>query len=772
MMREHCGLAVWTAVVGLVVGACSPEAAEAQQAAAAGQTTNATQPPAGHSMHGEVFNEGPRQAAYLTGNTGNVHLAVTSNVPQVQQFFDQGVGQLHGFWYFESERSFRQAAALDPDCAMAYWGMAMANFNNSNRAKGFIQKAVERKPKATRREQLWIDGLNAYLTATGDAKNRWQTYIRSLEQITYEFPDELEAKAFLAWAIWSAKGNVPVPSHVAVSALIDDVLGKNPFHPVHHYKIHLWDGERPEQALPSAARCGQSAPGVAHMWHMSGHIYWKVHRYHDSAYEQEASARTDHARMIRDRTMPYQIHNYSHNNEWLIRSLSNIGRVHEAITLAKNLIEIPRHPSLNRVENGGSCAGYGRQRLFEVLNRYELWDEIIRLCDSMYLEPTASTTEQVKRLRALGAAHFGKGDVDKGRQEIADLQKRLNDVRTKQDAAGNEAEKKAREANKPDAEITKAKNDARNPLNGQVRELENALHDLQGRLAMTEGKFDEALKLLSQASGVLKEHLAQFHLAAGRNDRAVQLAEEAKRSGVNEVYPLANYVDILHRCGKKHEAQKALAELWPLASDVDLDLPVFQRVAAFLAKELNITGDWRLPRTLPSDLGERPPLATLGPLRWQPAAAPEWTLFDSACTPASLEGFHDRPVVVIFYLGYSCLHCVQQLEKFAPMSKQFHDAGIDLVAISTDSLDAIQKSVDRFRKESAEPQEFPIRLFADPDLEIFKKYRVFDDFERSPLHGTFMIDGAGKIRWQEISFQPFMDPAFVLEEAKRLLKTP
>ena len=76
--------------------------------------------PAGHSLHGEAFNEGPRQRAYLMGGTGHVHIAVTTRSADAQAFFDQGVGQLHGFWYFEAERSFRQVAAIDPDCAMAY----------------------------------------------------------------------------------------------------------------------------------------------------------------------------------------------------------------------------------------------------------------------------------------------------------------------------------------------------------------------------------------------------------------------------------------------------------------------------------------------------------------------------------------------------------------------------------------------------------------------------------------------------------------------------
>ncbi|MEX0793851.1 MAG: hypothetical protein WD045_11995, partial [Pirellulaceae bacterium] len=110
----------------------------------------------GHSLHGESFNTGPRQQAYLMGGTGAVDFPVGSEVPQVQAFFNQGIGQLHGFWFLEAERSFRQAAALDPECAIAYWGMAMANEGNPERAKEFITKAHDLRSHANKYEQKWI----------------------------------------------------------------------------------------------------------------------------------------------------------------------------------------------------------------------------------------------------------------------------------------------------------------------------------------------------------------------------------------------------------------------------------------------------------------------------------------------------------------------------------------------------------------------------------------------------------------------------------------
>ena len=81
-------------------------AADPAEPSSALNPDNVTSP--GHSMHGETFDEGPRRAASLLGTTGRVTFPITTSVPRVQQFFNQGIGQLHGFWYFEAERSFRQ----------------------------------------------------------------------------------------------------------------------------------------------------------------------------------------------------------------------------------------------------------------------------------------------------------------------------------------------------------------------------------------------------------------------------------------------------------------------------------------------------------------------------------------------------------------------------------------------------------------------------------------------------------------------------------------
>ena len=297
----------WNAFLPLIL-LCFPALGSTAEEASAG-------PEPGHSQHGDVFDDGPRQAAVLMSGMPKLVFPITTTKPDTQTFFLQGLGQLHGFWYYEAERSFRQAAVFDPGCAMTYWGMAMANINNESRAKKFTAKAVELKSQASPRERLWIQVLeNFYKDDKRDKKAKEAGYIKDLEAIGLEFPDDIEAQAFLAWRLYYGRIEAPSPTNLATNALIDKVLAANPMHPAHHYRIHLWDAPKPAKALPSAALCGQSAPGIAHMWHMPGHIYSKLKRWEDAVWQQEAATRVDHAYMIRSLVMPDQIHNYAFNS--------------------------------------------------------------------------------------------------------------------------------------------------------------------------------------------------------------------------------------------------------------------------------------------------------------------------------------------------------------------------------------------------------------------------------------------------------------------------
>ncbi len=722
---------------------------------------------AGHSYHGEAFNEGPRQRAYLMGNTGNVNFPCTCTTEEVQAFVNQGIGQLHGFWYFESERSFRQAAAIDPECAIAYWGMAMSNANNDSRAKDFIAEAVARKESVTRRERMYIEALERYLNAEQEGddwdKDRRQALVNDLEDLVDEFPDDLEAQAMLALQLWNNRSKgIPITSYFAVNAILQDVIEKNPLHPCHHYVIHLWDHERSERALESAALCGESAPGIAHMWHMPGHIYSNLRRYHEAVWQQEASARVDHAHMMRDMVLPDQIHNFAHNNEWLIRNLIFIGRAHDALDLAMNMCDLPRHPDHNTPTGRGS-AYYGRLRLFEVLGEFEMWDELIALSDTVYLEPTDKETEQIKRLRYLGRACFLSERIEAGEQVLEELRTRKTQLEEEQNTAVETARQQAQDEEKSEHDIERAGEDAQGEYRERLRTLEKAIHELEGHQFVSQGDFESALAAFEEAGDVARQLLARVHFLKGDAERAIELSRNLVNSNRDETVPLACQVDILWQAGRHDEAREAFEELRRISSDVDLSVPVFARLSA-PAAEFGYDADWRNPFTPPEGFGERPELDSLGPFRWSPPSATEWALQDHEGRVFSTADYQGRPVVVIFYLGYGCLHCAEQLQAFAPMTGRFSEAGIELIAISTDSPSLLTQSHENYSEGV-----FPFPLVSNSELDVFKSYRCFDDFENITLHGTFLIDGQGRVRWHDISYEPFMDAEFLLNESTRLL---
>ncbi|MFN0017605.1 MAG: redoxin domain-containing protein [Pirellulaceae bacterium] len=748
--------------------AATPPAAATPAATTPAAATAATGPLPGHSVHAEVFNEGPRQKAYLMPGMPKIVFPVTTKVPECQQFICQGLGQVHGFWYYEAERSFRQAAALDKECGMAYWGMAMANMENQDRAKKFMAECVKHKAGLSEHELMYIDALDAYLKADNNKKKeRNEAYTHALEKILYKFPDDIEARAFLALQLWKNRDSgIPITSHIAVDAVLEQVFRLDPMHPAHHYRIHLWNYTRDENALDSAAKCGQSSPGIAHMWHMPGHIYSQLKRYDDACFQQEASARVDYAHMMRDRVLPDQIHNFAHNNEWFIRNMIACGRMKDAEDLAKNMCDLPRHPKYNTLGRGGS-ANLGRQRLFDVLVNFELWDEVIALSNTTYLEPTDTDNEQLKRLRILGMAHFRRGEVAQGNAQLADLQKRQADEKAIQEKSVNEAGAKATAEKKPEADITKAKEEAKKKNEGKINELQKGIDELTGHQLIAGGKFKEGLELLRKSGGMDQRYLALIQFQAGEVDPSITAARNHVNNNKNEVLPLVTLVDILWRAGKKEEAKTAFGELREISGTIEpaslAGSPAFARLAP-IAKELQFPDDWRVVKPPKSDVGTRPSLDSLGPFRWQPTPGAAWALKDNNGADHTLAEFQGKPVVVIFFLGHGCLHCAQQLQAFAKAKGEFDAAGLSLIAISSDDQAGLKQSIENY-KDGA----FPIPLLADNSLSTFKAYRCFDDFENLPLHGTFIIDGNGLVRWHDIGFQPFMEHKFVIQEAKRLL---
>jgi len=699
------------------------------------------EPLPGHSAHGEAFNEGPRQAARLLPGMGKIEFPVTTAHPEAQAFFNQGVAQLHGFWYFEAERSFRQVAHLDPGCAMAYWGMAMANLNNEARARGLLSKAIPLKAAVTPRERLWIEGLETFYREQGDKrdkKTRAVDLIRDLETIVQEHPDDVEAKAFLAWKIWHAKGEAPISSRQAVDALLDQVFAARPDHPAHHYRIHLWDDAKPARALASAARCGQTAPGIAHLWHMPGHTYSKTRRFDDAAWQQEASARVDHVHLASRMLLPDQIHNYAHNQEWLVRTYNELGRAREALALASNLVAIPRHPDFNKLEKKGSSAAFGRLRLLETLEKWERWEDLVAVADSAWISPGQGEPE-ITRLRFLAGAHYELGHAERLAAAVRGLD---------QEAArkGPEEKGKAKPADKGKAKP-------------EEHPAARALAEARALEAVLAGNSDAAKLLGGVESHLSPPRLARAWLRLGNRDKA---ATAAGKLG-NDLAGQAAKVEVLLACGKEAEAKAAFGAAKQLAFAMDADLPVAARLREW-AERWEPGERWPPAAPVRTDVGERPPLETLGPAHWEPAPAPTW---EARGLDGSVVRGVATPHVLLFYLGSECAHCVEQLQAFAAVAGEFAGAGIGVTAVSTESPGEAGRIREKLKGSG--PDGLPFPVLCDPGGQAFRAFGAYDDFEREPLHATVFLDRRGRVGWIDSGWKPFTDARFLLGEAKRLL---
>lgn len=516
------------------------------------------------------------------------------------------------------------------------------------------------------------------------------------------------------------------------------------------------------------------------MWHMPGHTYSGLKRYEDAVWQQEASSRVDHAYMSQAGLLPDQIHNYAHNQEWMIRNLIHVGRVHQALALARNMIENPRHPRFNTATKGSGSLG--RKRLLDVLSRHELWDELIALSGTPYLEPAGDELDQILRLRLLGRAYFGTGERESGRAQLALLEERAAEHKSAVETAVTQAEEKVRAevckqpaneapsgttetalSDEDTKKIEKAKEDARKPFANKTKALDGAVSELKGWAAAAAGEFAEAVGLLKGASEADPLLTAHVHVQAGQPEEAEKLLQEQVEKHKNEVLPLAHLARVQWETGKYDEAKETFNGLREMCGAADLNAPAFARLAS-LAAELGLSENWGVPRERPEDFGERPPLDTLGPLLWSPATAPTWALEDAEGAKHSLAEYRGRPVVMIFYLGFGCLHCVEQLHAFSPRVKEFADAGISLVAVSTEDRESLKTALANYSEGV-----FPFPLLADPAQEVFRSYGALDEFKGEPLHGTFLIDAEGRLRWHDIGTEPFMDATFVLEESKRLL---
>ena len=297
----------------------------------------------------------PGQLAPRLQNLGNHKFPVTTSSPRAQLFINQGMMLTYGFNHAEATRSFREAARLDPECAMAYWGMALVVGPNINmpmppgaeaKAYELIQKALSLKSNVSERERAYIDALAKRYSAEAKPNRAAldRAYVEAMRSLHHSYPEDLDAAALYAesvidlrpWDYWT-RDMQPYPETVEVLRVLESVLERNPNHPgAIHYYIHTVEVARPQLAEAGAERLERLAPGAGHLVHMPSHIYRRVGRYSEASKSNEDAIAADEDYITQCRAQGvYPLAYYPHNIHFLWDSASMEGRGQVAITAAR-----------------------------------------------------------------------------------------------------------------------------------------------------------------------------------------------------------------------------------------------------------------------------------------------------------------------------------------------------------------------------------------------------------------------------------------------------
>jgi tetratricopeptide (TPR) repeat protein len=291
---------------------------------------------------------------------GTVHFPITTSSPLAQRYFDQGLSFAYGFNHAAAIASFRAAQRLDPDCAMCWWGEALAHGPNINapmdsevdaRALEVSRRAQSLAAGTTAVEQaLILAMLDRYSPRQGDERPLLDAaFADAMLAAARAHPANddvllLAAEAAMntrPWDYWQADGKTPQPRLGEAVALVETVLKRSPQHPqAAHLYIHLMENG-PDPALAEAAAdrlAAPLAPTAGHLVHMPAHIYYRLGRWKDSIRVNVAAARADEAWIAEsgDNGM-VRYGYYPHNVHFIVASAQMAGDMRTAMREAMKL---------------------------------------------------------------------------------------------------------------------------------------------------------------------------------------------------------------------------------------------------------------------------------------------------------------------------------------------------------------------------------------------------------------------------------------------------
>jgi tetratricopeptide (TPR) repeat protein len=291
-----------------------------------------------------------------------------SCTPVAQKQFENATAKLHSFAYEDAEKAFTEVAATDPNCVMAYWGIAMSIYHplwappgeaEMDRASTAIQKAKTIGAK-TKRETDYINAMETFYSNWKEQTylTRALDYEKAMEQLYLNYPEDQEAAAFYALALNAAAQASPVDRTYArqkkAIQILEKVREKEPQHPgVYHYIIHNCDyPELASLALPAARSYSKIAPSVPHALHMPSHIFTRLGLWEDSIQSNLAAAAAS-KEYARKRTLGAAYYEQIHAMDYLTYAYLQLGQDKKAKQVLDEL------ETIVKVEPQSFSAAYG-----------------------------------------------------------------------------------------------------------------------------------------------------------------------------------------------------------------------------------------------------------------------------------------------------------------------------------------------------------------------------------------------------------------------------
>ena len=389
--------------------------------------------------------ESEQALAVLVPGSGTYSRKISTQEPDAQAFFDQGLRLAWGFYFPESIASYQEAARLDPGHPMPYWGMAHAMGPNPNsryarmpddpKGEGLkaINMAMDRIHQATPLEAKLIRAMHVLYDqkSISDADKRDQAYLDAMRELNEEYPNDPDIAALYAasymsigrWDYWDSKGN-PKAETLPVAKALEAIIENDLTHPgVLHLHIHLIEASlEPERALVSADALEATVPIAGHVVHMPAHIYVRVGQYQKAIDSNVRSQEVDKrfAELWGDYPLP-NIGTYPLSHR--IHAGHALDFVRYAATVQGNYktASDAAWEMANRISQEDAVAVRGGQKRVAapwlVLKTFGKWDELLNLTPSHQGTPYLDGIWSY----ALGSAHLAKGDIEAANLELAKL---------------------------------------------------------------------------------------------------------------------------------------------------------------------------------------------------------------------------------------------------------------------------------------------------------------------------------------------------------------